>query len=321
MTTGVTPNTRQQPIEDLPSFRSQAKDTYESTYEFYYKGKQRHPTIYQENLSKAPDSGKVNFAQVQRDDYKPTTNRWKSTSNSTYGHFMMTPNLMRAQNEIDNIVVDQSPLEGDLETAPPMVDIPTTAYYHGPMPDRAIKQHFLTKKTTSSVVDGSGKDQVLDVAEGSAEPGFYYLRDADGSRKTLEIRDPSMAAPVPASKSVGGMPMPMHPGNPAVTFSGLSTQYIRQYKDPQPRVDKLEKMCQGVTDERVHRLATGVPYGETHRITVPKVFKHEMGVATTDRKIEMRMAHMVPDPNPARATACMADKMIYTSAPDHITSG
>mmetsp|Transcript_2375 Transcript_2375/g.5645 ORF Transcript_2375/g.5645 Transcript_2375/m.5645 type:complete len:322 (-) Transcript_2375:112-1077(-) len=321
MATGVTPNTRQQPIEDLPSFSSQAKDTYESSYMYWYKGHQPHPTLHQENLSKAPDLVKVNFAQVQREDYKPTTSRWRSTSNTTYGNHTITPNLVRAQTEIDSIVVDPSPLEGDLETAPPIVEIPTTAYYHGPMPDRAIKQHFLTKRTTASVIDGSGKDQVLEVAEGSSEPGFYYLRDADGSRKSLEIRDPSMPPPVPATASVGGMPMPHQAAIPPVPFSGLRTQYQRQFYDPQPKVDRLENDTKGVTEHRVDSLAHGIPYGETHRITVPKVFKHEMGVPTTDRKVEMRMKYMVPDPDPPRATACLADKMIYTSAPDQIKSG
>uniref|UniRef100_A0A7S0W9T2 Uncharacterized protein n=1 Tax=Hemiselmis tepida TaxID=464990 RepID=A0A7S0W9T2_9CRYP len=321
MATGFTPNTRQQPVEDLPSFASQAKDTYESSYQFWYKGHQPFATLQQENLSKAPDNSKVDFAQIQREDYKPTTSRWRSTSNTTYGNHTITPNLIRAQTEIDSIVVDSSPLEGELETDPPIVEIPTTAYYHGPMPDRAIKQHFLTKRTTASVIDGSGKDQVLEVAEGSSEPGFYYLRDADGSRKSLEIRDPSMQPPVPATSSVGGMPMPLQPSIPAVPFSGLRTQTQRQFGDPQPLVDRLEADAQRVTQQRVADKSRGLTYGEQHRIAVPKVFRHEMGVPTTDRKTEMRMRYMVPDPDPPRATACLADKMIYTSAPDQIKSG
>lgn len=206
----------------------------------------------------------------------------------------MTVGLIRAQEEIDNVIVNSAPLEGELETAPPLTDISTTAYFHGPMPDRAIKQHFLTKKTTSAVIDGSGKDQVLlrhcpspapsirpplwllaglssprfpaarqrpyssmrpafahasltgadlsvlcatpqtlDVPADSAEPGFYYLRDSDGSRKTLEVRDASLPEPVPANKSVGGMPMPYEKSIAAVPFSGLTSTYQRVMKDPQ----------------------------------------------------------------------------------------
>lgn len=101
------------------------------------------------------------------------------------------------------------------------------------MPDRAIKQHFLTKKTTSAVIDGSGVDQVIQVPEDSAEPQFYYLRDGDGSRKTLEVRDSSVPEPVPANSSVGGMPVNQQHGNDAVPFSGMATTYGRMFKDPQ----------------------------------------------------------------------------------------
>lgn len=51
-----------------------------------------------------------------------------------------------------------------------------------------------------------------------------------------------------------------------------------------------------VTQARLEQSHRGVTYGEQRRITVPKVFKHEMGVATTDRKIEMVFALWIPDP-------------------------
>jgi hypothetical protein len=34
-----------------------------------------------------------------------------------------------------------------------------------------------------------------------------------------------------------------------------------------------------------------------------------------------RVKYMVPDPNPPKATSCVADKLIYSAAPDHLTSG
>jgi hypothetical protein len=162
------------------------------------------------------------------------------------------------------------------------------------MPDRAIKQHFLTKKTTSAVIDGSGADQVIQVPEDSAEPQFYYLRDGDGSRRTLEVRDTSVPDPVPANSSVGGMPVNEQHGNDAVPFSGMSTAYSRQFKDPQLPLDIMEQRARMVTEARLEQSHKGLTYGEQRRITVPKVFKHEMGVATTDRKIEMVCAAQTP---------------------------
>jgi len=254
-------------------------------------------------------------------DYKPSASKWASTSNMTYGRDDVTPALARAQNEIDSITFDTAPLMGDLQTAAPMTDISTSAYYHGPMPDHAIKQHFLHLKSSSSIVDGSGNIQVVEVPRESAEPGFYYLRDADGSRKTLEVRDPSEVAPPPKSESVGGMPRPYATGNPAVPFSGCTSTYSAFFKDPQRELDKTSKKVSDIREGRMEASMRGEVYGETHRITVPKVFRHTMGVPTTDRKTELKMRTMVRDPNPPRATHCTADKLIYSTAPDQISSG
>lgn len=61
-------------------------------------------------------------------------------------------------------------------------------------------------------------------------------------------------------------------------------------------IDILEHSAREVTNAKLEQSRKGLIYGEQKRITVPKVFKYEMGVATTDRKIEM--VHAPPCPRP-----------------------
>ena len=96
-----------------------------------------------------------------------------------------------------------------------------------------------------------------------------------------------MPDPVPANSSVGGMPVNQQHGNDAVPFSGMTSAYARQFRDPQLPLDIMEQNARMVTEARLEQSHKGLTYGEQRRITVPKVFKHEMGVPTTDRKIEM----------------------------------
>jgi hypothetical protein len=52
------------------------------------------------------------------------------------------------------------PVQAPLRTEEPLPAGTSSAFFHAPMPDRAITQHFLARKTTSAVIEGSGQDQV-----------------------------------------------------------------------------------------------------------------------------------------------------------------
>ena len=105
--------------------------------------------------------------------------------------FLPDEGVLRAEEKCEQVAtLNTESLERPMTTEAPITDIPTTAYFHGPMPDRAISQHFVSRRNTAAIIDGSGQNlQTVEVPMTAADPNFYFLRDGDGTRRTLEVRD------------------------------------------------------------------------------------------------------------------------------------
>ena len=105
--------------------------------------------------------------------------------------FLPDEGVLRAEEKCEQVAtINTESLERPMTTEAPITDIPTTAYFHGPMPDRAISQHFVSRRNTAAIIDGSGQNlQTVEVPMTAADPNFYFLRDGDGTRRTLEVRD------------------------------------------------------------------------------------------------------------------------------------
>lgn len=310
-------------MQELPAFQDQIEQTYTSTYVHYYKIPVVHPDTIDNMHPKAPQCDKVDYNErfaesLGKQPLQPFAKKW-GRSSDVIGVHPMEDQLQKAGDTIARAMISTQALEAPFETAEPMPEMSTTHYVHGPMPDRAIAQHFLHRRTTSSVVDGSGISQVVEVGLEDADPNFYYLRDADGSRKVLEVVDRDGQPPTRAQGSAAdalaaeGRP---DKSTPAVKHFGGKSHNNSTYIDPSAEAEAIRRRAAEMEARRragSQDPAYAVP--DEKRITVPHVFEHVMGVHTTNRVVELKMKNMVRDPNPPRACIATADKLIYSSAP------
>ena len=70
-----------------------------------------------------------------------------------------------------------------------------------------------------------------------------------------------------------------------------------------------------IAEERKAAASVAEPYGETSRIIIPHVFKHESGFMSVDRRIELMMQTRKQPESPPKATLSSAKDLIYSSAP------
>lgn len=154
----------------------------------------------------------------------------------------------------------------------------------------------------------------------SADPNFYFMRDADGTRRVLEVCD--VAEPVDMrahGRALDELSKIQRLGvfkpTPSLKNQGMSSSAAESFKDP---IGGLEAIEHAVEEQRIKReqlTRESKPYGETNRIVVPHVFRHENGLATVDRKIEIMMKTREQPKNRPRATLSNAKDLIYSSAP------
>ena len=331
--------------------------------------------------------------------------------------FLPDEGVLRAEEKCEQVAtLNTESLERPMTTEAPITDIPTTAYFHGPMPDRAISQHFVSRRNTAAIIDGSGQNlQTVEVPMTAADPNFYFLRDGDGTRRTLEVRDEtddvdmrahgrameelskvkimymlafcrqagriarSHACGLAGLQAIAGTcthPTQLaHPYSPAhsrpvryvqqVERTGM-VQTVRPlknggmlptskdcFRDPMMQVmlcsfpmygyacmllsphpppttnsphpgnstrtctqaDMIAQAQAKIAEERKAAASVAEPYGETSRIIIPHVFKHESGVMSVDRRIELMMQTRKQPENPPKATLSSAKDLIYSSAP------
>mmetsp|Transcript_4609 Transcript_4609/g.9208 ORF Transcript_4609/g.9208 Transcript_4609/m.9208 type:complete len:327 (-) Transcript_4609:300-1280(-) len=314
-----------QPMQELPAFRDQVENTYTSTYTHYYKVPVVPYELSEPQHPKAPLNTQVDYVDEPVGGFppsKPTTRTW-GRSSDIIGTHPMGEALKRAEAKIENAMIDTAALEAPMQTEAPMTEISTSHYFHGPMPDRAITQHFLHRRTTSSVVDGSGGNQVVEVPIEDADPNFYYLRDADGSRRVLEVLDKDGQPPLRAQgRSVDEVAQECREERhaPAVRYKGHSSCNNSTFVDQSAGAEEVRRRAAGIEEARRRGTGGGGAKGEMmvnneKRITVPHVFTHINGIPTTDRHTEIKMKTMPRDPNPPRASLSQAYKLIYSSAP------
>jgi hypothetical protein len=237
-------------------------------------------------------------------------NRW--------GRFLPDEKLMRAEDKFEAFLMNAAPLSAPLTTEQPILDIPTSAYFHGPMPDKAIAQHFLHKKTTADIIDGSGATQVMEVPMESADPNFYFLRDSDGSRRVLEIRDRVEPVDLRAhGRAVDERSKIQRVGmlKSAAIVGTMKSKYAEAFGDPVGKADLIDRTAMEIRNKKAEEVKASKPYGEQNRIIIPHTFKHENGVAAVDRKIEILLKTREQPKNPPRASQSWAKDLIYSRAP------
>lgn len=145
---------------------------------------------------------------------------------------------------------------------------------------------------------GTGVDQAVEVPAEAAEAQFYFLRDGDGSRRVLEVRDRD-APPAVAARSLGhaadelsmDMRASMLRQAPAVPNWGFRTTNAAALTDQQLKKDQVERRAAEIAAARA--AAPPVKYGEQHRVAVPKTFTVIDGFPNVNRKNEL-----VPRPAP-----------------------
>eukprot|EP00290_Baffinella_frigidus_P018701 CAMPEP_0180216766 /NCGR_PEP_ID=MMETSP0987-20121128/16467_1 /TAXON_ID=697907 /ORGANISM="non described non described, Strain CCMP2293" /LENGTH=314 /DNA_ID=CAMNT_0022176039 /DNA_START=33 /DNA_END=977 /DNA_ORIENTATION=+ len=311
-------------MKELAAFQTEVEDSYTTTNQAYASMTAEKLPLRSSNLvyARAPPVEKADYyLQEDLPKTETTARRWASINSTTYGNAHEANRMERAETALDYAYVKSRPntqaLEEPYVTEPPMMDIPASSFYHGPMPDRAINQHFLHRKTTASVIDGTGMDQTVEVPLEAAEPQFYYLRDGDGTRRVLEVRDNH--EPV-AIRSIG------HAGDemskelrkinlpPAVPNLGFKSTNASTYTDQQGSKDRIERRAAEIAAERAHNPSSR--YGEEKRIAVPQSFTITDGFPTTNRKTELHLKRgYIRDPNPPRACVSEAAALIYSTAP------
>jgi hypothetical protein len=149
---------------------------------------------------------------------------------------------------------------------------------------------------------GTGVDQAVEVPAEAAEAQFYFLRDGDGSRRVLEVRDRD-APPAVAARSLGhaadelsmDLRASMLRQAPAVPNWGFRTTNAAALIDQQLKKDQVERRAAEIAAARA--AAPPVKYGEQHRVAVPKTFTVIDGFPNVNRKNEL-----VPRPAPPRPT-------------------
>lgn len=307
--------------QDLPCFQSQVGDTFTTTNQFNYKDKVIPKELTHGVAPKAPPLSTVHYVDEPAKKSIPRASGWNTISMQTWGKFLPDEAVMRAEEKLYVDDLNTQALSAPMQTEEPILDIPSSAYFHGPMPDKAITQHFLQRKTTSAVIDASGQNvQVVEVPMEAADPNFYYLRDADGSRKILEVRDTMEPADMRAHgramdeqskvQRVGALKMPS-----ALKNQGMQSTCSTHFADPTNQIELIQRRAEEIRLERKEQAASAKPYGEQTRIIIPHVFKHEMGLATVDRPTEILMMTREQPKNPPGATLSSAKDLIYSSAP------
>eukprot|EP00802_Teleaulax_amphioxeia_P007560 Tamp_07567.p1 GENE.Tamp_07567~~Tamp_07567.p1 ORF type:complete len:245 (+),score=50.79 Tamp_07567:1084-1818(+) len=236
----------------------------------------------------------------------------------TWGKFLPDEKLMRADDKFEAALMNAAPLSAPLTTEQPILDIPTSAYFHGPMPDKAIAQHLLHRRTTSAVIDGSGSTQVLEVPMEAADPNFYFLRDSDGSRRVLEVRDTVEPVDMRAhGRALDERSKVQRVGmlQSAAIVGPMKSKYAEEFADPVAKADLIERTALEIRNQKAEEAKTSKAYGEQNRIIIPHTFKHEMGIPSIDRKTEILMKTREQPKNPPRAAVAAAKDLIYSSAP------
>ena len=156
--------TRTAPLQDLAVFQSEVTDSYTTTNQAYTSMTADKLQVRESNLvyARAPPVSSADYylpASVPKT--APSARRWQSVSRATYGDASAGERMVRAETALDEAFDKSRPntqaLEEPYYTEPPVMDVPATAFYHGPMPDRAINQHFLHRRTTASVIDGPAR--------------------------------------------------------------------------------------------------------------------------------------------------------------------
>ncbi|EKX49519.1 hypothetical protein GUITHDRAFT_151392, partial [Guillardia theta CCMP2712] len=266
-----------------------------------------------ELFPKPPPCTSMYYTSIPEASLKTSAKSWRRSS-SSYGDFFSTIPLQQIEERLNSIATNTEAFDRELESEDPPPFVSTSHASHAPMPDRAIQQHFIHKRTSASLVDGSGQAQVVEIPLELAAPNFYFLRDADGSRRVLEVTDPSL--PPTKTRHEEAMATSSVRSMSNVQNSGMQTRHQKDFVDMQSRADKLEKRAREIGAEREQRAASTGAYGETERMTIPRVFKYEHGATLTKRDVEIMMKTRKPNPHPPSATVATAGELIYSSAED-----